>query len=84
MPTIIHFNGVSMQERRDFLKTTAITASLLAVSALPQSAVSADMKFKNIIYTQDDPGRWPGKRQPMSSSYHNWFEGCRSHETPDV
>jgi superoxide reductase len=51
-----------MQERRDFLKTTAITASLLAVSALPQSAVSADMKFKNIIYTQDDPGRWVGKQ----------------------
>jgi superoxide reductase len=49
-----------MQNRRDFLKTTAVTASLLAVSSFSQSA--ADIKFKNIIYTQDDPGRWDGKQ----------------------
>ena len=51
-----------MQDRRDFLKTTAVTASLFAVSSLPQPAVAADLKFKNIIYTQDDPGRWEGKQ----------------------
>ncbi len=51
-----------MQYRRDFLKTTAATASLLAISSLPQAAAAADMKFKNIIYTQDDPGRWEGKQ----------------------
>jgi superoxide reductase len=51
-----------MQDRRDFLKTTAATASLLAISSLPQSAAAADMKFKNIIYTQADPGRWEGKQ----------------------
>ena len=52
-----------MQNRRDFLKTTAVTASLLAVSSLPQRAVAADVKFQNIIYTQDDPGRWEGKQR---------------------
>ena len=52
-----------MQNRRDFLKTTAATASLLAVSSLPQRAVAADVKFQNIIYTQDDPGRWEGKQR---------------------
>jgi superoxide reductase len=52
-----------MQNRRDFLKTTTATASLLAVSSLPQRAVAADVKFKNIIYTQDDPGRWEGKQR---------------------
>lgn len=52
-----------MQNRRDFLKTTATTASLLAVSSLPQRAVAADVKFQNIIYTRDDPGRWEGKQR---------------------
>jgi superoxide reductase len=51
-----------MQDRRAFLKTTAVTASLLAVSSLPQPAEAADLKFKNIIYTQDDLGRWEGKQ----------------------
>jgi superoxide reductase len=52
----------SMQDRRGFLKTTAVSASLLAVSTLPQIAAAVDMKFKNIIYTQDNPGRWEGKQ----------------------
>jgi superoxide reductase len=51
-----------MQDRRDFLKTTAIPASLLAISSFPQLAAAADLKFKNIIYTQEDPGRWEGKQ----------------------
>jgi superoxide reductase len=51
-----------MQYRRDFLKTTAATASLLAINSFSQSAAAADMKFKNIIYTQDNPGRWEGKQ----------------------
>jgi superoxide reductase len=50
-----------MQDRRDFLKTTA-AASLIAISSFPQPAAAADMKFKNIIYTQEDPGRWEGKQ----------------------
>ena len=52
-----------MQHRRDFLKTTAVTASLLAISSLPQPAPAADMRFKNIIFTKDDPGRWEGKQK---------------------
>jgi superoxide reductase len=51
-----------MQDRRDFLKTTAAAASLIAISSFPQPAAAADMKFKNIIYTQEDPGRWEGKQ----------------------
>jgi superoxide reductase len=53
---------VTMQDRRDFLKTTAAAASLLSISALPQTAAASDTKFKNIIYTKDDPGRWEGKQ----------------------
>ena len=52
-----------MKDRRDFLKTTAATASLLAISSFPRPAAAADLKFKNIIYTQDDPGRWEGKQR---------------------
>jgi len=52
-----------MKNRRDFLKTTAATASLLAISSLPQPARAADIKFKNIIFTQDDPGKWEGKQR---------------------
>jgi superoxide reductase len=52
----------SMHNRRDFLKTTAVTASLVAIGSLPQPAAAADMKFKNIIYTKEDPGRWEGKQ----------------------
>jgi superoxide reductase len=51
-----------MQDRRDFLKTTTVAASLMAISSLPQPAAAADLKFKNIIYTQDDLGRWDGKQ----------------------
>jgi superoxide reductase len=51
-----------MQDRRDFLKTTAVAASLITVGSFPQPAAAADMKFKNIIYTQEDPGRWEGKQ----------------------
>jgi len=50
-----------MHDRRDFLKTTATAASLMAISSFPLAA-AADMKFKNIIYTQADPGRWEGKQ----------------------
>jgi superoxide reductase len=52
-----------MQDRRDFLKTTAVTASLLAVGSLPKTAAAADMKYKNIIFTKDDPARWEGKQR---------------------
>jgi superoxide reductase len=51
-----------MQDRRDFLKISATGASLLAVSALPLSAAAVDMKFKNIIFTKNDPGKWEGKQ----------------------
>ena len=52
-----------MQHRRDFLKTTAAAASVLAISSFPKSAAAADMRFKNIIFTQDDPARWAGKQR---------------------
>ena len=51
-----------MKDRRDFLKTTAAMAPLLAISSFPQPAAAAELKSKNIIYTKDDPGRWEGKQ----------------------
>jgi superoxide reductase len=51
-----------MKDRRDFLKTTMTTASLLALGSFSQPAGAADLKLKNIIYMQDDPGRWDGKQ----------------------
>jgi superoxide reductase len=51
-----------MQARRDFLKTTAAAASLMSISSFAAAATAADMKFKNVIYTQEEPGRWDGKQ----------------------
>ncbi|MFH0781864.1 MAG: desulfoferrodoxin family protein [Pseudomonadota bacterium] len=50
-----------MPNRRDFLKTTAVAASVLAVSSVTQ-VLAADAKmYTNIIYTKDNPGKWAGK-----------------------
>lgn len=46
-----------MHDRRDFLKTTAAAASVLAISSVPQ-ALASGAKYTNIIYTKENPGRW--------------------------
>lgn len=50
-----------MQDRRDFLKTTALTASVLALGSVPSASATETAPYTNIIYTKDNPGRWAGK-----------------------
>ena len=53
-----------MHNRRDFLKTTAVAASVLAMSSVPQvfaADTSKTAKYTNIIFTKDNPGMWTGK-----------------------
>ena len=47
-----------MHDRRDFLKTTAVAASVLAISSVPQAFAAGTAMYTNIIYTKDNPGRW--------------------------
>jgi superoxide reductase len=50
-----------MYSRRDFLKTTAVAASVLAISSVPQVFAADTSKYTNIIFTKHNPGRWTGK-----------------------
>lgn len=53
-----------MNDRRDFLKTTAAAASLIALSSVPQSfAAEMAPKYTNIIFTKDNLARWKGKEK---------------------
>jgi len=50
-----------MHNRRDFFKTTAIAASALAMSSVPRVFAASTIPYTNIIFTQNNPGRWAGK-----------------------
>ena len=50
-----------MQDRRDFLKTTALAASILAVGTAPSALAMEAVPYTNIIYTKDNPGKWADK-----------------------
>ena len=50
-----------MHNRRDFLKTTAAAASVLAVSSVTQAFAAGPAMYTNIIYTKDNLGKWAGK-----------------------
>ncbi|MDD2463873.1 MAG: desulfoferrodoxin family protein [Desulfobulbus sp.] len=50
-----------MQDRRDFLKTTALTASVLAVGSASRALATETASYLNIIYTKDNPGKWATK-----------------------
>jgi len=50
-----------MQDRREFLKTTALTASVLAISAVPNALAAEAAPYTNILYTKDNPGKWAAK-----------------------
>lgn len=50
-----------MSDRRDFLKTAAVAASILAVDSVPRVFAATPPKYTNIIFTKDNPGRWAGK-----------------------
>jgi superoxide reductase len=50
-----------MYNRRDFLKTTAVAASVVAMSSVSRVFAADTPKFTNIIFTKENPGRWAGK-----------------------
>jgi superoxide reductase len=50
-----------MNDRRDFLKTTAAAVSVMALTNAPLAFASGSAEYKNIIFTKDDPGKWTGK-----------------------
>ena len=50
-----------MYDRRDFLKTTAVAASVLAMSSVPRVFAAETSKNTNLIFTKDNLGRWAGK-----------------------
>lgn len=50
-----------MQDRRDFLKTTVVAASVLAINSIPRAFAAVPAMYTNVIYTKDNPGIWKGK-----------------------
>ena len=50
-----------MHNRRDFLKTTAAAASVLAISSVSRALAASPAMYTNIIYTKDNPGKWEAK-----------------------
>ena len=50
-----------MNDRRDFLKTTAAAVSVMALTTAPLAFASGATEYKNIIFTKDNPGKWAGK-----------------------
>lgn len=51
-----------MNNRRDFLKTTAAVTSVLAISSVSKVFATETSPYKNIIYTAKNPGKWDGKQ----------------------
>ncbi len=50
-----------MNHRRDFLKTAAVGASLVAFGSTRRSLAAGKSKYTNIVFTKENPGRWKGK-----------------------
>ena len=50
-----------MNDRRDFFKTIAVAASILALNSVPRAFAASLPMYTNIIYTRDNPGKWGQK-----------------------
>jgi superoxide reductase len=50
-----------MNHRRDFLKGTAVAASLVAFGSTRRSLAAGKPEYTNIVFTKENPGRWKGK-----------------------
>ncbi len=50
-----------MTDRRDFLKTSAAAATLLAVGTANTSFAAERPAWTGIVYTSDNPGQWAKK-----------------------
>ncbi len=49
-----------MTDRRDFLKTTAVAASAVAL-ATTGTAFASSASYAGVVYTKDQPGQWAKK-----------------------
>ena len=49
-----------MNDRRDFLKTSAVAASVLALGSTTQVFASS-APYAGVVYTKDQPGQWAKK-----------------------
>jgi len=49
-----------MTDRRDFLKTTAVAASVVALGSAT-SVLAASAPYAGVVYTRDQPGQWAKK-----------------------
>ena len=49
-----------MTDRRDFLKTTAVAASVLALGSTA-TALASSAPYAGVVYTRDQPGQWAKK-----------------------
>jgi superoxide reductase len=50
-----------MYDRRDFLKTTAVAASVLTMGSVSRVFAASTSEYTNIVYTQNNLGKWAGK-----------------------
>jgi len=51
---------MKMTDRRDFLKTTAVAASVLALGSTA-TALASSAPYAGVVYTRDQPGQWAKK-----------------------
>ncbi len=49
-----------MTDRRDFLKTTAVAASVMALGSTA-TAFASSAPYAGVVYTKDQPGQWAKK-----------------------
>jgi len=49
-----------MTDRRDFLKTTAVAASVMALGS-SATAFASSAPYAGVVYTKDQPGQWAKK-----------------------
>ena len=49
-----------MNDRRDFLKTGAVAASVVALGS-PSAVFAASAPYAGVVYTKDQPGQWAKK-----------------------
>lgn len=50
-----------MNDRRAFLKTSAVAASVLALGSTSPAFAASGAMYTNIVYTKDNPGKWAKK-----------------------
>ena len=50
-----------MTDRRDFLKTSVVAASVMALGSSSTAFASSAPSYAGVVYTKDQPGQWAQK-----------------------